>query len=94
MHPAVAAILAVTPIDDGTVIVEFASLDSTGPFAEWGAPELLAARQVDAVLRWAAERSRDMSDTCGCGCGCALQLEADADELTREQRDVIADPGT
>jgi len=54
---------------------------------------------VAATLRWAAERTRDGSLAtvtcgCGCGCGCGNQLDRDADDLTREQRAVIADPGT
>lgn len=54
-----------------------------------------AVRIGAAVLGYAhASLLIDGQRHCGCGCGCPAALEALITDLTREQRDVIAAPGT
>lgn len=70
-HPAVAAVLAVTPLFDGLAITGTTMIDpgthyepdgEPGPYEPpyeqpvFGFPRPIAARQAAAVLRWAADK--------------------------------------
>jgi len=67
-HPAVAAVLAVTPLPPGIdpqVIVDY-EITATGPTNVYrqlfGPPAPIAARQAAAVLRWLVDRRSAWTD--------------------------------